>query len=197
MSRSNVHSRLPEISTDPPGRGPSPALAGVTLIEILIGLTIFAIAAMSVMSVMVYSMRLDAANKETAVATQAARRVMERIKATPFDRVVADFNADPKDDPDGEGFSPGADFAVPDLREVHEEVKKVAGEILLPSDKTGKLREDLDLPILGLPRDLNGDGKIDKKDHTDDLRALPVIVRIRWTGFTGPRSVELHSVIRK
>ena len=75
---------------------PRDARAGLTLIEILIGMTFFAVAAMSLMNAMVYSMRLDATNEETAAATQAARRAMERLRATPFDQVFVEFNADPR-----------------------------------------------------------------------------------------------------
>jgi prepilin-type N-terminal cleavage/methylation domain-containing protein len=171
--------------------------SGLTLLEVLLGMTIFAVAALSVMNVMIYSMRLDASNKETAVATQVARRIMEQMRATPFDRVLADYNSEPKDDPDGEGLSPGAKFEVPELGAISEEIGSIGGEVIFPLDTNGKLREDLDMPVLGLPRDLSGDGKIDNKDPVDDFQALPVVVRVRWTGSVGERVVELHTVLRR
>jgi len=174
-----------------------PAESGLTLLEVLLGMTIFAVAALSVMNVMVYSMRLDSSNKETAVAMHVARRVMEQMRATPFDRVLADYNSEPKDDPDGEGLSPGAVFEVPELGVINEEIGEIVGEVILPLDKNGKLKENLDMPELGLPRDLSGDGKIDNKDHAGDLQALPVVVRVRWMGNAGERLLELHTVLRK
>ena len=171
--------------------------AGVTLLETLIGMAFFAVAALSVMHVMIHSLRLDAVNRETAVAMLAARRVIHQMRATPFDQVFAEFNADPKDDPTGEGLAHGSACAVPDLPEYDDVVLAPRGEIVFPVADNGDLREDLDMPLLSLPRDLSGDGQIDGKDHRDDIVALPVLVQVRWTGTAGPRRVELHAVLRR
>jgi hypothetical protein len=52
---------------------------------------------------------------------------------------------------------------------------------------TYQLREDLVDGTLGMPRDLNGDNKIDDKDHALDYFVLPVRVEIEWQSKTGVR----------
>jgi hypothetical protein len=48
---------------------------------------------------------------------------------------------------------------------------------------------------LGMPRDLTGDILIDNFDHAADYRILPVRVRVSWTGKSGPRSIELQTLL--
>jgi hypothetical protein len=57
------------------------------------------------------------------------------------------------------------------------------------------LREDVNLPELGMPRDLNGDGAVDAGNHSTDYRLLPVIVRVRWQGAGGPSQFELKTML--
>ena len=56
---------------------------------------------------------------------------------------------------------------------------------------TYKLREDLTDATLGMPRDLNGDNKIDDKDHALDYLILPVRVEIEWQSKTGVRRFSI------
>jgi hypothetical protein len=42
------------------------------------------------------------------------------------------------------------------------------------------LREDLSLPLYGLPSDLDGDGTVDAAAHDGDYEALPVVVTFHW-----------------
>jgi len=57
------------------------------------------------------------------------------------------------------------------------------------------LREDVVLPKLGMPRDLNGDSMIDNVDHARDYFILPVHIRIEWIGSNGPRSFDLFTML--
>jgi len=58
-----------------------------------------------------------------------------------------------------------------------------------------QLREDLDLPDLGMPRDLNGDSMIDSANHAEDYILLPVQVRVRWNGAFGERELDLFTML--
>jgi hypothetical protein len=170
--------------------------AGITFIEIAITLTFFAIAGLGLIGTMGYSIKQNAVNKETSVATLAARSALERLRATPFNEVYAEFNADKTDDPLGLDTGAGSYFEVEDLRKYSEDGVSGAGTIFFPEDKNGKLVENLDLPELGLPRDLNLDGTVDKNDRAADYRILPVMIVVRWRGMAGEREVRLHSVLR-
>ena len=66
--------------------------------------------------------------------------------------------------------------------------------MLLPSDG-GPLREDVEDAELSLPRDLNGDAKIDALDHASDYIVLPVRVVVEWNGYAGPRRLEMFTML--
>ena len=42
---------------------------------------------------------------------------------------------------------------------------------------------------------LNGDGLVDAADHAGDYAALPVVVRVEWTGQSGPARVEIRTTL--
>jgi hypothetical protein len=58
-----------------------------------------------------------------------------------------------------------------------------------------QLREDVVLPDLGMPRDLNGDGVVDASNHDVDYTLLPVLVRVRWRSASGTGQFELRTMI--
>lgn len=122
--------------------------------------------------------------QESAMATRAARSAMEVLKGTEFSEAFASFNRLEADDPGGAGTALGGLFAVEGLDPTADDADGFVGEIVFPVDPAapGVLREDLDLPELGMPRDLNGDGVVDGADHSGDYRILPVLVRLEWRG---------------
>ncbi len=68
------------------------------------------------------------------------------------------------------------DFVLP------SELDSMVVRVEVPLDPTTKsLREDLDEPWFGLPRDLDGDGDIDAEARDDDYRALPLSLTFHWT----------------
>ncbi len=168
---------------------------GFTLIETSVALAVLAIGALAVLGTMVYSLQLDAMNRETTVATQAARRVVEEIRASDLRDVPRLYNADATDDPDGPGTAPGDVFSVTLLEKVIGNSEN-CGSVVLPFDGDGVIRETANIPELGFPRDLNGDDVLDSDDRSADLLALPVIVRVRWRGTTGDRVVSYETTLR-
>jgi hypothetical protein len=157
--------------------------------------TVLTVGACGLVAVIVNAMSLSATNRETTQAANAAKQVLEHLRGTPSDEVFAAFNCDASDDPEGEGTAPGDNFVMrgsgnPDGSGV------MVAEVHFPVDvNTGALREDVNDPLLGMPRDLNGDGAIDALDHSGDYVVLPVKVRIRWSGVTGLRTFELCTVL--
>jgi len=167
----------------------------MTLVEMSVALGLIAIGASAVLLTMVYSLELDATNHETVAASQTARRVLEQARSEALGDVLALYNADDADDPDGVGTAPGDTFSVSMLMQTVGG-NGFDGRVILPLGSDGVLRETADLPELGFPRDLNGDGAIDADDRSGDLIALPMIVRVRWSGINGERSVEYRTVLR-
>ena len=168
---------------------------GFTLLELIAAAAVLSIGACGLSAVLVNAMATSAVNKETAQARAAARQLLEQIQNIPVSDVYATFNDDTRDDPLGVATAPGSVFEI-ELKPAPSQVTNMIGEILFPcSDKTGELREDIEDEMLGMPRDLNGDGEIDNMDHSTDYVVLPVRVRISWRGVAGERSLEICSLL--
>ena len=166
------------------------------MLEILISLVVFMLAAGAAISSLVSAMTLGRINRETSLAMDAAQNVVERLKGEPvFSEVFQRFNATTADDP-VLGASPGWNFAVPGLNVQPGDPDGFAGQIQFPGDGVMLLEGPAD-PELGLPRDLNSDGlpAPDGNDHANDYNLLPVRIRVDWTGARGNRRVEIITVL--
>lgn len=173
--------------------------SGFTMIELLLVVSVLVIAFLALSQSLVASMALTRVNRESALATDALRQTVEVLQGVEeFGSVFRLYNADPGDDP-GPGPAPGAGFAVAGLEPVEGDADGLVGEIVFPSVDVGtglELHEDLDLPELGMPRDLNGDGDdVDAIGPTEEYRLLPVLVRVRWMGASGERAAEVRTLL--
>lgn len=208
--------------------------AGFSLVELVVVLAIAAVAASMFASAVLSARAQNAVERENALAVEAARVAVERMRAAPFAELVRRYNRDPADDPGGPGTAPGPRFAVEGL--AARAADGLVGEIVLPiarrepggllggvvRDPVGalgglggklggalgggpappatagsewELREDFVHELLGMPRDLNGDGVADDRDHAHDYLLLPVEVRIQWDGHLGPRSLSVFTTL--
>jgi type IV pilus assembly protein PilV len=78
--------------------------AGFTLIEVLIGISIFAIGLLAVARMQMLSVRNTTVGNLTSQATMLANQKMEEVKMTPFDDLVAN---EVETDIDGDGNAGG------------------------------------------------------------------------------------------
>jgi len=138
--------------------------------------------------------RLEASNRETGLALDAATSVLERLRALPFDEVLSSYDSSPANDPAGPGTAPGSLFAVQGLDLRPDDPDGFVGCLELPL-LGGELREDFVDVELGMPRDLNGDGIIDADDHAAGHDVLPVRIVVEWRGPEGPRSLSLTTTL--
>jgi prepilin-type N-terminal cleavage/methylation domain-containing protein len=171
---------------------------GFTLVEIAMASAVLTIAAGGLMSSIVASMALTRVNNETALAQTYARRAIENMQGVDFADVFATFNNDPDDDPGGAGTAAGANFQAFGLEPMAADADGRPGQISFPAIVVGgveQLREDVDDPALGMPRDLNGDGHTDALDHAANYRVLPVRVRVQWRGAAGPRTITVETLL--
>jgi prepilin-type N-terminal cleavage/methylation domain-containing protein len=192
---------------------------GFTIVEILIALSVLVVAASIFYQMVIGATRLRQVNHENALAADAARVVLERMRNETFLEVYRLYNEDPQDDPAGQGTAPGNTFDVAGLTALDGGVGGKPGSITFPSllvqsggggggkKKMGmmggggeavsdwQLREDYEDDSLGLPRDLNGDNVIDSADHSSDYILLPVRVRVSWKGPVGPRSFQIVTML--
>jgi type II secretory pathway pseudopilin PulG len=168
--------------------------AGFSQLELICAVAFLLIATLGFSQSLIAGMRLADATHERALAIQAARQCLEELEDGTFAQVFARYNADPADDPGVAGSAPGSAFAVAGLNALGDDADGKVGEIVLPASGT-QLREDLDLPELGLPRDLDGDGVIDATNHAGDYQLLPVLVRVEWRSKGAPMKVELRTFL--
>lgn len=187
---------LPSMSTPtPPASRPPSRQSGFTFVELTLAMTILVIAVLGAVGTTTAVGKLGDSNHESSIAYQAARAQMERLQAEPFATLLARYNEDGTDDPEGAGTAPGAHFEVAGLNLRRDDADGFGGRVLLPLDGAGEVREDLVDLAFGLPFDLTGDGEIDDVAHHDDLILLPVRVRVEWTGESGDRFVEFASIL--
>ena len=164
------------------------------MVELTVAITVMVIALCATASTVVTTNALNRQSHDTAVARKAAESVMEALRSTPIETVFALYNGAASDDPGGAGTGPGSSFAVEGLTPIAGAPGGVAGQIFFPSVGPD-LRENVVDATLGMPRDLTGDILQDGFDHSDDYRVLPVRVRVSWTGRSGPRFVELSTLL--
>ena len=180
------------------------ARAGVTMVELIIAMPVLLVSMTLFSGTVVSMIRQRSVNRDAALAAQEVQSLFERMRNEDLEDVFALYNADAFDDPGGPGTAPGGAFAVPTLGELNGGQGGV-GEVLFPvlnaadpgEAERWELREDADLPELGMPRDLNRDFVIDELSHGEDYAVLPVSARVRWTGQFGPRELEMYTLLTK
>lgn len=167
---------------------------GATTLELVFAVAVLLVGLLGYSRSMVQSVELGQANREMAVATEAARRALERVSSAPFDEAFARFNDDPADDPGGPGTAPGSSFTTRGLDLRFEDAGGAQGRILFPV-VDGRLREDVAHEDLGAARDLNLDGALDGLDHSADYRVLPVLVRIEWRSGQRTNRIDMQTIV--
>lgn len=184
------------------------------MIELMVVMTILVVVVSIFYQMVVSVSGLRRANRESAIAAEAARMMIETMRNEEFSELYALYNGNSEDDPSGPGTAPGHRFAVEGLRATDESPDGLVGEIFFPNaaqlpegvggagllevlttDEPWALREDLEIENLGMPRDLNGDNIIDARSHDKHYILLPVRIRLEWTGKTGPRTFEIFTML--
>lgn len=162
----------------------------------MIATVMMVIAAGGLFAAMLESRSLERVNDESSRAYAAAERMLEEIAGSEFERIFAAYNSTAVDDA---GLAaPGATFVVAGLPAQAGDPDGIVGRIEFPATAgvpAARLREDIDDPSLGMPRDLNADGVVDALDHSGDYLLLPVRVHVEWNGFSGDRAVAIETLL--
>lgn len=182
---------------------------GVMLIDVLLSITVVALAMVGSVSSTMSAMTLKVSNRETGVSLNVLRHVVEEFETLPLEEVYPRFNADPYDDPDGAGTARGASFTL----EPHHKAGLLNGpvpvataapttrlpmtvEVSFPLDGGGLLSEMVVGGMWGSQGwDLNGDGALTAGDRSSDYKLLPLHVRVTWSGPEGPKSIQTMRVL--
>jgi hypothetical protein len=164
---------------------------------VAVAVVLLTIALCGITGSIVASDELQNANRETALAEAGARGMIETLHGVPFAEVFARYNSYAGDNP-LTGTSPGPNFAVRGLQAAPGDPDGLPGEIIFPTTTVGgvpQLREDAAFTSLGMPRDLNGDSRVDNLNHASDYKILPVRVRVHWSGANGVRTLDAETVL--
>lgn len=167
---------------------------GSSIVELVVAVAVILVGLLAFSRSLGGAMALGEENRQTALATAAAQRIVEELYAADLARVFALYNEFPDDDPDGPGTAPGATFTVAGLESDGED-GALRGEILFPvsEDGTGELRERDSK--LRLTQDLDLDGVVDEDDHSGDYRVLPVRVRVAWRDGREERELVVTTIL--
>jgi type II secretory pathway pseudopilin PulG len=171
---------------------------GLTLLELALCITLLVSGITAIARLTLGVRRAAAMARDTELATEAAKAMLERVQAEAFPQAFRSFNGAGSDDPSGPNTAPGANFVVPGLRALPGDADGRPGEIVFPTNSAAPtvLREDVVDSKLGMPHDLNGDGVIDALNHATDYKLLPVLVRVTWQAVDGTTGkVELKTML--
>jgi type II secretory pathway pseudopilin PulG len=170
------------------------ARSGFTIVEAVIAIAIIVAALLTMIGAVSSSMRVTRTVDEREAVIRALSAKIAELEGTDFDKLVACYDSDPNNDPLGPGTAAGTTFDIPNYHAPAGAPSEMAGEVVLPL-LGGQLREDLEMPELGMPRDLNGDGVVDAKDHKSDYQLLPVLVKANWHGVDGDSTVTIQRLL--
>ncbi len=109
-------------------------VGGFSLIELMMALTILAVALLALMAGITHCIQQSNTHQEYNIAMAAAQSKLEEIQAVSaedLDTVEPTYNADPADDPDGDGTAPGNAFAVTGLSVTDGDEDGIAGEVVI------------------------------------------------------------------
>ena len=167
--------------------------AGMTLIEIIIGLGVLVIAILGIMGALVYASRMDQATAEQVLALNGCKSTLEQMKQTTFNEIWGRYNSNGADDPGGANTAPGANFAIAGLRAQPEDADGMRGRIFFPESSTANLSETAIDGRLGMPvaKDLNGDGDAVDVNVNATYMILPVRIVVDWQGINGRGHFEI------
>ena len=162
------------------------------MIEMMLVMVVMTVAVTMLASTVSSSTRLGPVQSQRARASEAVREKLEYIRTMPHEQIWALFNNDPSDDPAGPGTAPGPDFTVTELSPLDSDPDGQVGRIRFPGTPTN-LREDVNDPVLGMPRDLNMNLVIDSAPISE-YAILPVEVSVEWVGGGEDRRFASHTM---
>jgi prepilin-type N-terminal cleavage/methylation domain-containing protein len=184
---------------DPPTsrRLPRPsgaARAGFSLVEVMLVMVVLTVAVSMLSGLVATTASMGPLQIQNALASEAARAQLERLRTEQVGKIFALFNEDPSDDPAGPGTAPGCHFDVPGLSPRLQDEDGLCGLVRFPV-QGGHLRETGGDRSLGMPRDLDLDGFIGMDPVDKTYRILPLEIRIEWQHGEAVRSYSLYSML--
>lgn len=138
---------------------PRPSLqtgeAGLTLVEVTIALSLLTLSVLGFGASYVVNSRSSDTISEKSLVVHTVRQLVERMRGDPFDSVVANYQ--------------GLAFTIPELN--------ATGTVTIFVNET---TNSADSNMLGLPRDLDGDGLATAIDVSADYILVPIKIEVTY-----------------
>jgi Tfp pilus assembly protein PilV len=144
--------------------------AGFSLLECLSAAGLIMIGFLGVASALMSNTRAYARAREDVPAIHALRELAETVRNAPFGQVASTYQ--------------GTTYSIPDL-----------GATATVTIFVNETDTSPDAAVLGLPRDLDGDGAASTVDVTNRYFLLPIKVSVSWTGREGPETRNLYTML--
>ena len=138
------------------------------LVEAMVVTTMATLSFIGLVSVFIHCQRSYEAGVEESTVVHAVRRTVAQMRSENFGEIGSLYST--------------YEFSVPG-------VNYSSGTTTLYFDETA------DVPELGLPRDLDGDGSADNKNVSGGYVLLPVRVDVTWTGMRGTETRSLYAFL--
>lgn len=157
-----------------------------TLIEVVVAMAVF-LAGMATLTLLaVQTSNLRRSTEERRVARNALGAIVQQARAISlFSQADAGGWAQAVIGAYQPGGNPGTDAAVKGLDPVDGAAAVAVVQVI--TDET--LSDEQLGVILGMPRDLDGDGLATSGDVSATALLLPVVVTLQWTGASGENSI--------
>jgi len=170
-----------------------PKEEGFGLLEVLVASAVLAIGLLAHAALTTVGHAHQRHVEESRLALQAARAKVEEMWSHDFKTLFVAYDEVTTNDPPDEP-APGPHFDVHGLSRTPRDPDGRVGRVIFPVepiDADPVLREDVEMPEVGLPFDLDGDGVIDSAAKDTTYVHLPVVIEIRWRGAGGDRVLRL------
>jgi len=144
--------------------------AGFTLLEVMITLVVFIVAFGGLSALLVLNVQSISQVRERSLVVHSLRETAEKVRSAPFKEIVLDYQSYP--------------FAIGEIN--------ATGTVQLFLNET---EVSQDSQVLGLPRDLDGDGLVQSTDVSATYTLLPVKIEVSWTAQNGPETEALYMLL--
>lgn len=167
---------------------------GVILYDVLIGTAVLGIAVMGVLATIPSTNQLEHNLSARETGHAELQQVWEDLYSLGAAEAFARYNAYDSDDPDGPGTAEGPTFNVHGLSPLtsHPAVGRIEfppHTQLVPGGPIYIAENTVD-EVLGMPRDLDGDGTVSSGVEASRIGLLPARIVMEWQGAGGEQVLQ-------
>lgn len=159
--------RVARVPSTRPATGAS---SGFTLLEVTVGIVFLSVAFLGFSTILIQNESAHERSAQRAAVANALSRVAEQVRGTSFSEIAASYD--------------GHTFTIDEV--------SGSGTVTVYVDETDG---SPGAALLGLPRDLDGDGSASTTDVSASYLLLPVKIEGTWTSADGTETKSMHFLL--